>query len=51
MVNELEAATIRSMFERFVRTGSATALARSLIAEGVTTKHGKPADSRRRNAR
>jgi hypothetical protein len=34
---EPEAATVRSIFERFVRIGSAMVLARELRAEGVRT--------------
>jgi hypothetical protein len=30
---------VRMIFERFVRVGSATTLARSLAAEGVLTRH------------
>ena len=44
VVAEAEAATVRMIFERFAEIGSATALTRSLIAEGVTTRRGKPAD-------
>lgn len=44
IVNAAEAATIRMIFERFVTSGSATALARELRAEGVVTKRGKPID-------
>jgi hypothetical protein len=44
VVDPAEAATVRMIFERFVRTGSATTLARTLAAEGVTTKRGRPAD-------
>jgi len=44
IVNAAEAATIRMIFERFVTSGSATALARELRAEGVVTKRGKPVD-------
>jgi hypothetical protein len=32
------------IFERFVRVGSATTLARSLTAEGILTKRGRPID-------
>ena len=38
VVNEAEAAVVRSIFERFVRIGSVTTLARSLAAEGIRTK-------------
>lgn len=44
VVNEVEATTVRNIFERFVRVGSATALARALAAEGVKTKQGSPID-------
>jgi DNA invertase Pin-like site-specific DNA recombinase len=44
IVNEAEAAIVRTVFERFVRVGSATILARSLAAEGVLTKRGRPID-------
>jgi len=44
VVNEAEAATVRMIFERFLRVGSATVLVRELAAEGVTTKRGKPVD-------
>ncbi|EDP61758.1 resolvase [alpha proteobacterium BAL199] len=44
VINEVEAATVRMIFERFVTVGSATVLARALVAEGVTTKRGKPID-------
>jgi site-specific DNA recombinase len=37
-----EAATVQIMFEQFLTVGSATLLARTLAAEGVTTKRGKP---------
>jgi hypothetical protein len=38
VVHEPEAAIVRSIFERFVRIGSATVLARELRSEGVRTK-------------
>ena len=44
VVNEAEAAVVRSIFERFVRIGSATTLARSLAAEGIRTKRQRPID-------
>jgi site-specific DNA recombinase len=44
VINEAEAATIRMIFERFVEVGSATTLARSLIAEKVTTRRGRAVD-------
>jgi len=40
IVNEAEAATVRMIFERFVKIGSATTLARALADEGVRTKRG-----------
>jgi DNA invertase Pin-like site-specific DNA recombinase len=44
VVNEAEAATVRMIFERFVESGSATKLASTLRAEGVTSKTGTPID-------
>ena len=44
VVHEAEAAIVRSIFERFVRIGSATVLARELRREGVRTKRGKLVD-------
>lgn len=44
VVNDAEAAIVRMIFERFVRVGSATTLARSLAAEGVLTKRGRAID-------
>ncbi|EDP61747.1 resolvase [alpha proteobacterium BAL199] len=44
VVNETEAAAVRSVFERFLAIGSATTLARTLAAEGMTTKRGHPID-------
>src|SRR4051795_12340440 len=38
VVNEVEAATVRMIFERFVKIGSATTLARALASEGILTK-------------
>jgi hypothetical protein len=32
------------IFERFLKVGSATLVARALVAEGVTTRRGKPID-------
>ena len=40
VVNEAEAAIVRSIFERFVATGSATVLARELRREGVRSNRG-----------
>jgi site-specific DNA recombinase len=44
VVSEPEAAIVRSIFERFVRIGSATVLARELRSEGVRTKRDKLVD-------
>jgi site-specific DNA recombinase len=44
VVNETEAAVVRSIFERFVRIGSATTLARTLAVEGIRTKRQRPID-------
>jgi site-specific DNA recombinase len=44
VINKAGAATVRMIFKRFVGVGSATALTRTLITEGLTTKHGKPID-------
>lgn len=44
IINEAEAATVRMIFERFVTVGSATTLARALIAEGVRTRRGRLVD-------
>jgi site-specific DNA recombinase len=44
VINEGEAATVRMIFERFVRLGSATTLAKALAAEGVLNKRGKLID-------
>jgi site-specific DNA recombinase len=44
VINKAEADAVRMIFKRFVRVGSATTLTRALIAEGVTTKHGRPID-------
>jgi site-specific DNA recombinase len=44
IIREEEAATVRMIFERFAKVGSATTLARALIAEGVKTRSGKPID-------
>ena len=43
-VNEAEADTVRSIFRRFLTVGSATILARTLAAEGTTTKRGRAID-------
>jgi hypothetical protein len=44
IVNEVDAKLVRSIFQRFVKTGSATMLARELIAENVRNKYGKLVD-------
>jgi DNA invertase Pin-like site-specific DNA recombinase len=44
VVNEVEAATVHMIFERYVLVGSATILARSLAAEGILTKRSRPVD-------
>ena len=44
VVSEPEAAIVRSIFERFVRIGSATVLAGELRTEGVRTRRGKLVD-------
>jgi len=44
VVNDAEAASVRMIFERFVEVGSATALARTLAAEGVRTRRGRLVD-------
>jgi DNA invertase Pin-like site-specific DNA recombinase len=41
VINEMEARTIRRVFEGFVEIGSGTKLTTMLRAEGATTKHGK----------
>jgi DNA invertase Pin-like site-specific DNA recombinase len=44
IVNEADAKLVRSIFQRFLKTGSATTLARELIAENVRNKYGKLID-------
>ena len=44
IIKEAEAKIVRMIFERFVAVGSATALARALISEGVRTRRGKLID-------
>jgi site-specific DNA recombinase len=44
MVNEVDAKLVRSIFQRFLKTGSATTLARELIKENVRNKYGKLVD-------
>ena len=44
VVNEVDAKLVRSIFERFLKIGSATTLARELIEENVRNKYGKLID-------
>ncbi|MGJ4927505.1 recombinase family protein [Bradyrhizobium sp. HKCCYLRH3095] len=44
IVNEEDAKLVRSIFQRFLKTGSATILARQLVQEGVRNKYGKLID-------
>jgi site-specific DNA recombinase len=44
VVNDEDANLVRSIFQRFLKTGSATILARQLIQEGVRNKYGKLID-------
>jgi hypothetical protein len=44
VVNEAGAKTVRMIFERFAKIGSATTLVRALRAEGVTGRYGKLVD-------
>jgi site-specific DNA recombinase len=44
MVNEIDAKLVRSIFQRFVKTGSITTLARELISENVRNKYNKLID-------
>ncbi|WP_192177980.1 recombinase family protein [Mesorhizobium amorphae] len=44
LIQDEEAATVRSIFERFLQVGSATILARTLNAEGLRRKNGKAFD-------
>src|SRR3954454_5823039 len=44
VINEEDAKLVRSIFQRFLKTGSATILARQLIHEGVRNKYGKLID-------
>jgi DNA invertase Pin-like site-specific DNA recombinase len=44
VVNEIEAVLVRQIFERFVRCGSVTVLARELAAEKAKNKYGKAID-------
>jgi site-specific DNA recombinase len=44
VINKAEAETVRMIFQRFVKVGSATALMFALRAEGITGKQGKLVD-------
>jgi site-specific DNA recombinase len=44
VVNDVDAKLVKSIFQRFLKTGSATILARQLIQEGVRNKYGKLID-------
>ena len=44
VVNDAEAATVRMIFQRFLRVGSMTKLFLALRSEGMRTKGGKPVD-------
>jgi site-specific DNA recombinase len=44
VINEADANLVRSIFQRFLKVGSATTLARQLIAENVRNKYGKLID-------
>ena len=44
IIKESEAAIVRLIFERFVAVGSATALARALVTEGVRSRRGRLVD-------
>ena len=44
VVNDAEAATVRMIFQRFLRIGSMTKLTAALRSEGMRTKGGKPVD-------
>lgn len=44
LIDVTEAETVRMIFERFVAIGSATVLAKTLAAENVRTRRGKPID-------
>jgi DNA invertase Pin-like site-specific DNA recombinase len=44
IINEAEAATVRMIFKRFIAIGSATKLAKALVAESVRTKSGRLVD-------
>jgi site-specific DNA recombinase len=44
VAQEPDATMVRTVFERFVRIGSGTVLARELREEGLTTPNGRPVD-------
>jgi site-specific DNA recombinase len=44
VINKAEAATVRMIFERFIKIGSATEMVRLLTSEGVRGKQGKLVD-------
>lgn len=44
VINEAEAAWVRTVFRRFVQAGSVTGMLPALHAEGLRTKTGKPVD-------
>jgi DNA invertase Pin-like site-specific DNA recombinase len=44
IVNDVDAKLVRSIFQRFLKTGSATTLARELIGENIRNKYGKLID-------
>ena len=44
VINKTEAAWVRTVFQRFVETGSVTKMLPTLHEEGLRTKTGKPAD-------
>src|SRR6266498_1463356 len=44
IIVEKDAARVRMIFERFLSIGSATILARTLNAEGITSRGGRPVD-------
>jgi hypothetical protein len=44
VINEVEAATVRHIFQRFVELGSATLLTRELVSESVVNKTGRLID-------
>ncbi len=44
VIDETEAATVRMIFERFAKVGSATTMVREFAAEGVRTRRGRAVD-------